>query len=161
MGSQTEVNVERPPKTAQALSIDCSRQAERAERLSAYITPQPCADCRCMRKTTYAACVAWLIHFPEVGKQSNGCGQRVSSSTSAGHVLRRGRRGALIDPQTSLLGIGTNLSRASGWSRVGTRPTSTASCQQKQTTTMTNSVSPAPWPLRDRFSASEEPHVMA
>jgi hypothetical protein len=77
MGSQTEVNVERPPKTAQALSIDCSRQAERAERLSAYITPQPCADCRCMRKTTYAACVAWLIHFPEVGKQSNGCGQSI------------------------------------------------------------------------------------
>jgi hypothetical protein len=95
---------------------------------------------------------AWRGLFISLRWESNlTAADRVSSSTSEGHVLRRGRRGALIDPQTSLLGIGTNLSRASGWSRVGTRPTSTASCQQKQTTTMTNSVSPAPWLLRDRF----------
>jgi hypothetical protein len=107
---------------------------------------------------------AWRGLFISLRWESNlTAADRVSSSsTSADHVLRRGRRGALIDPQTSLLGIGTNLSRASGWSRVGTRPTSTASCQQKQTTTMmTNFVSPAPWLLRDRFSASGEPHVMA
>lgn len=102
---------------------------------------------------------------------------RWESNLTAEHRLRRRLRQATFcgeaavesinrptAVQVSLLAIGTNLSRASGWSRVGTREMSTASCQPNQTQkqqTMTNFFSPAPWLLRDTFPRPGEPHVMA